>query len=168
MSSLEQILTFKKSCAFLLIQDTVRFSSLPFLVTLAQRAQAQDQHIIALLTETAPSVWHNLVPNSYILDAYSDPEGWKDQAKSTENITVISPLDEMERVILATVEEQTKKSPCLIVVDSIAPFINISQHRTYQLLKTLYSFTTGKGMHNLCIKTGDPLKSLLHFQIRYA
>ncbi|KAI8879683.1 hypothetical protein K501DRAFT_256332 [Backusella circina FSU 941] len=170
MSSLEQILTFKKSCAFLLIQDSVRFSSLPFLVSLAQRAQSQDQHIIAVLTETAPSVWHSLVPNSHVSDAYSDPEGWNEKGETTENVTVISPLDDMERVILATVEEQTKKSPCLIVVDSIAPFIAISQHRTYQLLKTLYSFTTDQirlviGYHgdiSYTNKTGLDFSASLH------
>ncbi|KAI8079706.1 Elongator complex protein 5 [Gilbertella persicaria] len=196
--ALEQILNNKKSTSFVLINDTIRFSSLPLLADISKRALDDNKTVIALLTETSPKAWRERFSannNIFIIDCYSDPYGWDYATETQEQNTVkVTHIQDMEKAILSSIIEKTMNTPdFLIVVDSVIPLAKISQHRTYQFVKTLESLTTDTnrlvlGYHSdikLASKSGlslqdsltrlasviiklEPLKERTHFETQSA
>lgn len=148
--ALEQLFNNKKSSSFILINDTIRFSSFPLLVDFSKRALADNNNLIVLLTETSPKSWREQFPLAkhqqiYIIDCYSDPYGWDIDTNEDPYTFKVSNIKEMEKLILTPIMKKAMNTPnCNIVVDSITPLAIISQHRTYQFVKTLSSLTTGK------------------------
>lgn len=149
MSSLclEQLLNNKKSSSFILVNDTIRLSAFPILVDTSKRALEQDTRLIVLLTETSPKFWRQQFPdnkqdNIFIIDAYTDPNGWDESLNNDKNTLQVTDINNME-LISSTIIKQTT-SNCIILIDSITPFAMISQYRAYQLVKSLESLTTGK------------------------
>lgn len=148
--ALEQLFNNKKSSSFILLNDTIRFSSFPLLVDFSNRALADNHTLIVLLTETSPSTWRQQFPSTksqqvYIIDCYSDPYGWDTDASTDPNTVKVTNIKEMENSILSPIVKKAMNSPnCTILVDSVTPLAMISQHRAYQLVKALSSLTTGK------------------------
>ena len=153
--ALEQILNNKSSTSFILINDTIRLSSLSLLIDISKRALDDNKTVIAILTETSPQAWRerfNDNTNLFIVDCYSDPFGWDNGSGSDDQNTVkITDIQAIEKSILSVVVNKVLESPSFqIIVDSLIPFAQISQHRTYQFVKSLESLTTGKQERKSC------------------
>ncbi|KAI8380168.1 Elongator complex protein 5 [Blakeslea trispora] len=172
--ALEQILANKNSTSFILINDTIRLSSLPLLIDISKRALDDNKTVIAILTETSPQAWRERFShdsNIFIVDCYSDPFGWDDASDhNCQNTVKITDIQAIEKSILSTVINKTLTSPNFqLIVDSLIPFAQISQQRTYQLVKSLESLTTESsrlaiGFHSdlkLVAKSGLALQSSL-------
>ncbi|KAI9483990.1 MAG: Elongator complex protein 5 [Benjaminiella poitrasii] len=174
--ALELLLNNKKSSPFILISDTIRFSSLPILIDIGKRALSQDKTLIVLLTETSPKAWRERFPkihhkNIFIVDCYSDPHGWDDDSVQEEADTIkVRNIKDMEKSILSPIMKKATNTPnCTILVDSISSLAMISQYRTYRLVKALESLTTDAirlviGFHSdikLDSKTGLSLQDSL-------
>ncbi|KAI8373396.1 Elongator complex protein 5 [Choanephora cucurbitarum] len=196
--ALEQILNNKNSTSFILINDTIRLSSLSLLIDISKRALDDNKTVIAILTETSPQAWRerfNDNANIFIVDCYSDPFGWDNDSESHDQNTVkITDIQAIEKSILSVVVNKVLESPSFqIIVDSLIPFAQISQHRTYQFVKSLESLTTESsrlaiGFHSdlkLISKSGltlqnsltrlasviiqlEPLKERTHFETQSA
>lgn len=151
--ALEQLLTNKKSSSsssFILLNDTIKLSSLPIIVDVGKRALDQEgKTLIVLLTETSPTSWREQFAahhsdKIYIIDAYTDPQGWNESTSTDKNVMQVTDMKNMEKSILSPIIKKAMETPnCTILIDSITPLSMISQHRTYQLVKTLESLTTG-------------------------
>lgn len=151
---LEQLLTNKKSCSLVIINDTIKLSALPILTDVGKQALEENKNLIVVLTETSPSFWkqqfHNdKVKDMFIIDAFSNPRGWDDSVTEKDsNVLQVNDIDNMEELILKPIMKKVMNTAanCTIVMDSITPLALISQRRTYQLLKALESLTTGKSI----------------------
>lgn len=148
---LEQLLTNKKSCSLVLINDTIKLSALPILTDVAKQSVEENKNLIVLLTETSPFLWKQHFPSDkvkdmFIIDAFSNPRGWDESiAEKDSNVLQVNDIDNMEELILAPIMKKVTDSPnCTILIDSITPLALISQRRAYQLLKALESLTTGE------------------------
>lgn len=147
--ALEQLFNNKKSSSFILLNDSIRFSSFPLLIDFSRRALADNNALIILLTESSPKAWRDQFPSTksqsiYIIDCFSDPYGWDNDDSSDPNTLKVTNIKEMEKLILAPIMKKAMTTPnCSIIVDSITPLAMISQHRAYQLVKALSSLTTG-------------------------
>lgn len=150
--ALDQLLNNKKSSSFIFINDTIRLTALPILTDIGRRALADDKSLVVLLTETSPRAWRERFPvnkreNIFIIDCYSDPHGWDDDAvdiSQDKNTVQVKNIKDMEKLILSPILKKVIDTPnCTILVDSITPLAMISQHRAYQLVKALESLTTG-------------------------
>ncbi|KAI9261575.1 Elongator complex protein 5 [Phascolomyces articulosus] len=163
---LNQLLQNKRSSPFILINDTIEFSSLSLLTVWAATTLRDNQGLILVLTETSPKAFLTRLQQQlsttttkttasiYILDAYTDPLGWDDspsqqqqQKKETwpldATVETVRHMRDMERSILKPIIEKTATlTECSILMDSIHPLLMISQQRTYQLVKALESLTT--------------------------
>ncbi|KAI8992174.1 Elongator complex protein 5 [Mycotypha africana] len=149
--TLAQLLDNKKTCSFLCFNDTVRLSSLPFLVDIGKRSLIDERNVIVVLTETSPKAWRSYfskdkLHNMFVIDCFSDPQGWDEDTTAQDPHTVIVKnlnLQQMEKLILQPIIEIVNTSAsCTILVDSVVSLAMISQHKTYQLIKTLDSLTT--------------------------
>lgn len=142
---LEQILK-NKSSSFILINDTVRLSSLPILVNIGKRALGDNKSLVVLLTETSPKTWKKQfgeTDDMYIIDCYTDPYGWDNTTDSDCSLLVNDITDIENSILLPLIKKVTKSAQCTILVDSLVPLFMISQFKTYQLVKTLETLTTG-------------------------
>jgi elongator complex protein 5 len=152
--ALEQLLNNKKSSSsssFILLNDTIKFSSLPIIIDIGKRAldQEEEKTLIVLLTEISPALWREQFSaykrnKIYIIDAYSNPLGWNEADSTDKNVLQVNDIKNMEKSILSPIIKKTMETPnCTILIDSVTPLALISQYRTYQLVKTLESLTTG-------------------------
>lgn len=152
---LEQLLNNKKTCSFALLNDTIKLSGLPILTDIGKHALEEDKTLIVVLTETSPTFWIQQFKSDrhdkiYIIDAYTNPQGWDESLTTHENVSQVTDLTNMEKLILSPIiKKATETSNCTILIDSIIPLAMVSQHRTYQLVKALESLTTGKFLFNM-------------------
>ncbi|CAO3638491.1 unnamed protein product [Mucor hiemalis] len=147
---LEQLLTNKKSCSLVIINDTIKLSALPILTDVGKQALEENKNLIVVLTETSPSFWKqqfhtDKVKDMFIIDAFSNPRGWDDSVTEKDsNVLQVNDINNMEELILKPIMKKVMNTAanCTILMDSITPLALISQRRTYQLLKALESLTT--------------------------
>lgn len=143
----EQILN--KSSSFILINDSIRLSGMSILVDIGKRALKNNKSLVVLLTETSPKVWKKQFESTkdiHIIDCYTDPYGWDNVNKANDdpNVQLINNITDIENSILLPLIKQVNDTPCCtILVDSLASLFMVSQFKTYQLVKTLESLTTG-------------------------
>ncbi|KAI8061025.1 hypothetical protein BC940DRAFT_146618 [Gongronella butleri] len=149
---LDQLLEQKKTAPFTLVNDSIQCAGVPLLAAFVQKALALDQQVICVLTETSPRRWLQHLKQSpgsphrhlFIMDAFSDPEGWDKEHVLQPQQQRITLDRNMERQILPTIINRIEQAPnTLIVIDSLSPLSLISSHRTFQLVKALVSFTSG-------------------------